>query len=76
MGMVVATRAGAGDRVVRGQTVIVLESMKMELHVDAPFDATVGSIRCALGEMVARGAVLADVSAGEPAEAPTNRLKE
>jgi 3-methylcrotonyl-CoA carboxylase alpha subunit len=76
MGKVVAIRAGPGDRVVRGQTVIVLESMKMELHVDAPFDATVGSIRCALGEMVARGAVLADVSAEEPAEAPTNRLKE
>jgi 3-methylcrotonyl-CoA carboxylase alpha subunit len=65
MGKVVAIRAGPGDRVARGQTVIVLESMKMELHVDAPFDATVGRVRCALGDMVARGAVLADV---DPAE--------
>jgi 3-methylcrotonyl-CoA carboxylase alpha subunit len=66
---VVAIRARAGDRVQSGQTVIVLESMKMELHVDALFDATVRSVRCALGEMVARGAVLAEVSAEEPAAA-------
>jgi pyruvate/2-oxoglutarate dehydrogenase complex dihydrolipoamide acyltransferase (E2) component len=51
--------------------VIVLESMKMELHVDAPFDATVDAIRCTLGEMVARGAVLAEVRAdGAGAEGP------
>jgi pyruvate/2-oxoglutarate dehydrogenase complex dihydrolipoamide acyltransferase (E2) component len=51
--------------------VIVLESMKMELHVDAPFDATVDAIRCTLGEMVARGAVLAEVRAeGASAEGP------
>ena len=67
MRKVVAIRARPGDRVQSGQTVIVLESMKMELHVDAPFDATVGSVRCALGEMVARGAVLAEVSTEEPA---------
>jgi 3-methylcrotonyl-CoA carboxylase alpha subunit len=71
MGKVVAIRAAPGDRVGRGQTVIVLESMKMELHVDAPFDATVDAIRCTLGEMVARGAVLAEVRAeGASAEGP------
>ena len=63
MGKVVAIRAGAGDRVAAGQIVIVLESMKMELHVSAPFDADVQSVRCALGDMVERGAVLAEVSA-------------
>jgi 3-methylcrotonyl-CoA carboxylase alpha subunit len=63
MGKVVAIRARPGERVARGQTVIVLESMKMELHVDAPFAATVAAVRCAIGEMVARGAVLAEVVA-------------
>lgn len=62
MGKVVAIRAQPGDRVEAGQIVIVLESMKMELHVNAPFAATVQSVRCALGEMVERGAVLAEVS--------------
>jgi len=62
MGKVVSIKAGAGDRVAAGQTVIVLESMKMELHVAAPFDAAVQGIRCAIGDMVARGAVLAQVA--------------
>ena len=63
MGKVVAIRAAAGRPRRSGQTVIVLESMKMELHVDAPFAATVQALRCAIGDMVARGAVLAEVVA-------------
>ena len=66
MGKVVAMRAGPGDRVAAGQIVIVLESMKMELHVNAPFDAVVQSVRCGLGDMVERGAVLAEVGAAPP----------
>jgi len=63
MGKVVAIRAAAGDRIAPGQIVIVLESMKMELHVTAPFEAVVQAVRCSLGDMVARGAVLAEVGA-------------
>ena len=66
MGKVVAIRAAAGDRVAAGQIVIVLESMKMELHVVAPFDAVVQAVRCSLGDMVERGAVLAEVGAAAP----------
>ena len=54
-----------GDAVAPGQSVVVLESMKMELHVNAPFAATVVSVRCAIGDMVERGAVLAEVAATE-----------
>ena len=63
MGKVVAIRAGNGDRVEAGQIVLVLESMKMELHVNAPFDAVVRAVRCGLGDMVGRGDVLAELSA-------------
>jgi 3-methylcrotonyl-CoA carboxylase alpha subunit len=66
LGKVVAIEAAAGDAVVAGQTVIVLESMKMELHVSAPFGAALQSVNCALGDMVERGAVLARLEA-EPA---------
>ena len=66
MGKVVANGVQPGDRVAGGQTVVVLESMKMELHVDAPFDATVSALRCAVGEMAARGAILAEVVAVAP----------
>jgi 3-methylcrotonyl-CoA carboxylase alpha subunit len=65
MGRVIAIRAAPGDAVAPGQSVVVLESMKMELHVNAPFAATVVSVRCAIGDMVERGAVLAEVAATE-----------
>jgi len=61
MGKVVAVKAAAGAAVAAGQTVIVLESMKMELHVSAPFDGSVASIRCAVGDMVERHQALAEV---------------
>ncbi|WP_418319802.1 acetyl/propionyl/methylcrotonyl-CoA carboxylase subunit alpha [Piscinibacter sakaiensis] len=63
MGKVVAINAAAGEAVTAGQTVIVLESMKMELHVSAPFDGAVADVRCAVGDMVERHQVLAEVAA-------------
>lgn len=61
MGRVVAINAATGDPVSAGDTVIVLESMKMELHVSAPFDGTLGRLRCAVGDMVERHQALAEV---------------
>ncbi len=63
MGKVVAINAAAGEAVKAGQTVIVLESMKMELHVSAPFDGAVADVRCAVGDMVERHQALAEVAA-------------
>jgi 3-methylcrotonyl-CoA carboxylase alpha subunit len=62
MGKVVAVKAAVGEMVAIGQTVIVLESMKMELHVTAPFEGSLSSLRCRVGEMVERHQVLAEVS--------------
>jgi 3-methylcrotonyl-CoA carboxylase alpha subunit len=63
MGKVVAVQAAVGDALLAGQTVVVLESMKMELRVHAPFDATLAQLRCSVGAMVERGTVLAVVQA-------------
>jgi 3-methylcrotonyl-CoA carboxylase alpha subunit len=63
MGRVVALRAAPGEALRTGQTVVVLESMKMELHVNAACDARLQSLECALGDMVERGAVLARLEA-------------
>ncbi|MES2152301.1 MAG: acetyl-CoA carboxylase biotin carboxyl carrier protein subunit, partial [Pseudomonadota bacterium] len=63
MGKVVAVKAAVGETVALGQTVIVLESMKMELHVTAPFEGSVSSLRCRVGDMVERHQVLAEVTA-------------
>ena len=63
-GKIVATPAKAGDTVTRGQPVVVLEAMKMEHALVAPFDGVVGEIGVSVGDQVAADMVLATVTAG------------
>lgn len=58
---VIAIRVSPGDPVKAGDTLIVLEAMKMELPVRAPADGTVGAVRCREGELVQPGQDLIDV---------------
>ena len=46
-GRVLEVRAAVGDTVTAGQTMLVLEAMKMEHHMTAPFDGTVTEVRLA-----------------------------
>ena len=46
----------------KGDTVIVIEAMKMEIPVVAPEDGTVASIDVAVGDAVESGAVLATLN--------------
>ena len=57
-GTVAAVAVAAGDAVTAGQTLIVIEAMKMEHAVRAPRDGTVSRVDCALGDLVAEGAEL------------------
>ena len=57
-GMVVDVRVEPGERVYRGQELIILESMKMESAVAAPADALVESVRVKPGDAVETGTVL------------------
>jgi biotin carboxyl carrier protein len=50
-----------GTEVTAGQPVVVLEAMKMENAIAAPFDGRVESVGCEVGDLVAKGAVLAEV---------------
>ncbi len=47
-----------GDEVSDGDTVAILESMKMEIPVEAEDDGTVKEIRCEEGQAVSEGDVL------------------
>ncbi len=58
---VVAVRVKEGDRVERGQTLVVLEAMKMELRVQAPHAGRVKLVACREGEIVERGRVLLEI---------------
>ena len=57
-GKVTQLTAKAGDTVAKGQTLLVLEAMKMEHALAAPFDGTVETLAVAAGEQVSEGAVL------------------
>lgn len=49
---VTAVNVRPGDHVTRGDVLIVLEAMKMELPVRAPGDGTVAAIHCRPGDLV------------------------
>jgi acetyl-CoA carboxylase biotin carboxyl carrier protein len=52
----------AGDSVSEGDTIVILESMKMEMPVEAPAGGTIKEIKCKEGEAVNEGAVLAVIA--------------
>ena len=57
-GRVVAIKVTAGDMVVRGQTLIVLEAMKIQHQLKAALDARVEAVSVEEGQQVANRAVL------------------
>jgi len=47
-----------GQEVVEGDTLLILESMKMEMPVESEDDGTVAEIRCEEGQSVSEGDTL------------------
>jgi len=64
-GKIVATPAKAGDPATKGQPVVVLEAMKMEHALVAPFDGVVETVSVTVGDQVTDGTVLAVVKAAD-----------
>ena len=60
-GSVVAVHAGEGAQVARGDVLLVLESMKMELQITAPHDGRVAAVHVATGDQVALDSLLASM---------------
>lgn len=61
-GKVFKIEASVGQAVKKGDAVVVVEAMKMEIPMVAPADGTVASIDCQVGDSVEAGAVLATIS--------------
>ena len=59
---VLSVVAEAGQAVKAGDTVLILEAMKMELPVRAPRDGVVSAIHCSEGELVQPGVTLVDIT--------------
>jgi biotin carboxyl carrier protein len=64
-GQVRALLVAEGDAVVRGQTLLILEAMKMELRVSAPADGVVRAVHVWAGALVERGAALIELALAE-----------
>ena len=58
-GKIFKIEKNVGDAVKKGDTVVILEAMKMEIPVVAPADGTVASVNCSVGDPVEAGALLA-----------------
>lgn len=61
-GKVFKIEANVGQAVKKGDAVVIIEAMKMEIPVVAPQDGTVASIDVTVGDAVEAGAVLATLN--------------
>jgi 3-methylcrotonyl-CoA carboxylase alpha subunit len=57
-GRVIAVDTKAGARVRQGERLVVLEAMKMEQGLVAPFDGVVAELKASVGDQVSEGALL------------------
>ncbi|HRX03015.1 MAG: hypothetical protein H6646_05140 [Anaerolineales bacterium] len=64
-GLVLDVLVSAGDAVERGETLVLLEAMKMELRITAPAGGTVTGVRCKAGDVVDRGQVLVEIASDD-----------
>lgn len=60
-GRVSAVKVALGQRVAKGEELLVVEAMKMENALRAPRDGRVKDVRARLGEMVSPGLVLVEL---------------
>lgn len=61
-GTIVDVQVGPGERVSKGQALMILEAMKMENEILAPHDCTIGQTHVAKGASVNAGDVLVTLS--------------
>lgn len=68
-GVVIALSVAAGDEVAEGQTLLTIESMKMQTQIAAPRAGVVDRVAVRLGDSFDRGALLVALLPGADQEA-------
>jgi 3-methylcrotonyl-CoA carboxylase alpha subunit len=58
---VVRVLTAVGDRVERGQGLVVVSAMKMEMTLKAPYSGTVRAVNTEVGAQVSPGEVLVEI---------------
>lgn len=64
-GKIVDIFVGPGDKVEKGETLLVMEAMKMEYSIKAPGVGVVAALHCAAGDQVKEGELLVELTAEE-----------
>jgi 3-methylcrotonyl-CoA carboxylase alpha subunit len=64
-GTVVALLVKTGDKVIKGQQLIIVEAMKMEHSIKAPYDGKVAACFFNAGDLVSGGVPLIDITAND-----------
>lgn len=67
-GQVRAVNVAEGDGVMKGQTLLVLEAMKMEIRIQAPRDGKVMKLFVEQGQTVEREQILIEIESENPAK--------
>ena len=62
-GKILSLAVRPGDSVTKGQNLLVMESMKMELALNAPLDGVVETVPVVAGQMVSLGQILVSLKA-------------
>ncbi len=75
-GRVIAVLVESGQAVTKGQRMLVLEAMKMEQALLAPFDGVVAALKVSEGAQVAEGTMLARIEKPAAIDAPAKTDKE
>lgn len=63
-GLVRAVNVSEGDTVTKGETLLLLEAMKMEIRIQAPFDGKIASLSVKAGQTVEREQILVKMGHG------------
>lgn len=61
-GKVIQLVVAAGQTVKKGDVLVILESMKMETALTAPFDAQIQSVHCQAGDQISNGQLLVELT--------------
>ena len=64
-GKVVQVTVAVGQTVIEGQTVLIMESMKMETELAAAVNGTVAAVHVSDGQVVGQGDALVDITPAE-----------
>jgi len=64
-GAVLATEVSSGDRVSKGDLLLILEAMKMEHRITAPMDGVISELHVTTGDQVKNGQLLVSLNQDE-----------